>query len=170
VVENTVYGNLIDTRLSLSSTLNTIKRIRKMTMDENKKIIRRYIEEVVNTGDIERLDEFVSPDYTETLDPDKKILGIEGARQHISGVRKTFPDLHLTVEKQISEDDWVVTCITARANHLGEWIGMKPTGKKVEITAVNVDRIVKGKIVEHGGAANMFEALLGIGAIRVVSE
>ena len=41
-------------------------------------------------------------------------------------------------------------------------------GKKFEITGVNVDKIVNGKIVEHGGAANMFEALLDIGAIQAV--
>ena len=76
----------------------------------------------------------------------------------------------MTIEKQISEGDWVVTCITARATHNGEWLGIKPTGKEVEITGVNVDKIVSGRIVEHGGAANMFEALLRIGAIQVVSE
>ena len=140
-----------------------------MTIDDNKNLIRRYIEKAVNTGDVENLDEFISPDYFETLDPDKKTVGVEGARQHIMGVRHTFPDLHLTVEKQIAEGDWVVTCITARATHRGEWLGMKPTGKKVEITAVNVDKIADGKIVEHGGAANMFEALFGIGAIKAVS-
>ncbi len=51
-----------------------------------------------------------------TLDPSKKILGVEGARQHIKGVRQTFPDLYLTIEKQISEGDWVVTCITAQGS------------------------------------------------------
>jgi predicted ester cyclase len=141
-----------------------------MTIDENKMIVRRYIEEAVNTGNLEKLVEFISPDYIETLDPSKKVLGVEGARQHIMGVRQTFPDLYLTVENQIAEGDWVVTCIRARATHQGEWIGIKPTGKEVEITGVNVDKIINGRIVEHGGAANMFEALLSIGAIQVVSE
>jgi len=45
---------------------------------------------------------------------------------------------------------------------------MRPTGKAVEIAAVNVDRVVGGRIVEHGGAANSLEALLEIGAVRVV--
>ena len=45
---------------------------------------------------------------------------------------------------------------------------MKPTGKKVTITGVNVDRVVEGLIVEHGGAANMLEALLEIGTIKVI--
>lgn len=111
-----------------------------MTIEDNKKIICQYIE-AANTGKVDNLDEFISPDYIETLDPEKKKIGVEGARQHITGVRKTFPDLHLTIEKQIAEGEWVVSCITARATHMGEWLGMKPTGKKVEITTVNVDRV-----------------------------
>jgi hypothetical protein len=51
-----------------------------MTINENKWIVRRYIEEAVNTGNVKNLDEFISPDYIETLDPSKKILGVEGAR------------------------------------------------------------------------------------------
>ena len=141
-----------------------------MTLDEKKKIVCRYIEEAVNTGNVDILDEFISSNYTETLDPSGKTLGVEGAKQHLLGVRQTFPDLHLTIEQQISEGDWVVTCITARGTHQGSWLDMKPTGKKVEITVVNVDKVVDGRLVEHGGAANMFEALFEIGAIQVVSE
>jgi hypothetical protein len=48
------------------------------------------------------------------------------------------------------------------------WIGIKPTGRLVEFTEVNVDRVVDGLIVEHGGAANVLEPLLEIGAIRIV--
>ena len=132
--------------------------------------MRQYIEEAVNIGNVDILDEFISPNYTETLDPNGKTPGVEAARQHILGVRQTFPDLHLTIEQQISESDWVVTCVKARGTHLGSWLGMKPTGKKVEITAVNVDKVVAGLIVEHGWAANMFEALFEVGAIQVVSE
>jgi len=47
-------------------------------------------------------------------------------------------------------------------------MGIAPTGKKVEITGVNINRIVDGRIVEHGGAANLLEPLLEIGAIQVV--
>jgi hypothetical protein len=45
---------------------------------------------------------------------------------------------------------------------------MKPTGKKLEYTLVAVDKIVDGKIIEHGGAANIFEAYLNAGGIKVV--
>ena len=73
-------------------------------------------------------------------------------------------------QQQIAEGEWVVTCAKACGTHLGgNWLGMKPTGKRVEIYAVNVDRVVNGRIVEHGGAANSLESLLAIGAIQVVS-
>ena len=62
-----------------------------------------------------------------------------------------------------------MTSVTARGTHRGgTWLGMRPTGKPVEITAVNIDRVVDGRIVEHGGAANLLEPLLAIGAIQVV--
>ena len=95
-------------------------------------------------------------------------IGIDGAGQHVLGVRQTYPDLQVKIEQQIAEGDWVVTRITARGTHAGAWLGIKPTGKVVEITGVNLDKVVEGRIVEHGGAANLLEPLLAIGAIRVV--
>ena len=135
---------------------------------DNKILVRRYYEEVGNTGNIDRIEEFISEDYTEVFNGIKHQVGIEGAKAHIIGVRQTYPDLHIKIERQIAEDEWVVSCITARGTHLGTWLGMKPTGKKVTITGVNVDRVVEGLIVEHGGAANMLEALLEIGTIKVI--
>jgi len=139
-----------------------------MSIEENKLLIRRYIEEVVNTGNVDKIARFISPDYIEVHDKTGQSNGIEGAKRHIIGVRQTYPDLHLTIEQQIAEGDWVVTRVTARGTHLGTWLGMKPTGKAVEITAVNIDKVVEGRIVEHGGAANLLEALLEIGAIQIV--
>jgi predicted ester cyclase len=139
-----------------------------MTTDQNKLVVRRYIEEIVSTGNVDRISEFISPDYVEVYRGTRHPIGLEGARKHVLGVRQTYPDLHLTIDRQVAEGDWVVTQVTARGTHRGTWLGMKPTGKAVEITAVNVDRVVGGRIVEHGGAANSLEALLDIGAVRVV--
>lgn len=138
-----------------------------VSIENNKSLIRRYYEEVVNNCDLDRVSEFVSPDYVEVYNNVRHKAGVEGAKEHLVGVRKTYPDLNLTIERQIAEGEWVVTQITARGTHEGVWLGMRPTGKKVEITGVNVDRVVDGLIVEHGGAANSFEALLEIGAIKV---
>jgi predicted ester cyclase len=135
---------------------------------ENKELVRRYIEEVVNTGNVERLSEFISPDYVAIYNNIRYESGLEGAKEHILRFRETFYDLHVTIDRQIAEGDWVATQITARGVHKGIWMDMKPTGKTVMITCVNVDKIVDGKIVEHGGAADMLEPLMAIDAVRVV--
>ncbi len=69
-----------------------------------------------------------------------------------------------------AEGEWVVTRVTMRGTHRGEWLGMTPTGKAVAMCAVNVDRVVGGRIVEHGGAANLLGPLLEIGAVRTVGS
>ncbi len=141
-----------------------------MSTEENKLIVRRYIDEVINTGNTEHIDRYVSSEYTETFEGRRYPLGVAGAREHILGVRKTYPDLTLTVEQQIAEGDWVATSITARGTHQGEWMGIQPTGKVLTYTGVNVDRVVGGRIVEHGGAANMLGPLLEAGAVRIVGS
>ena len=138
-----------------------------MDIDQNKRLVRRYYEDVVNTGDVTRLEEFISPDYVEIYNNVRHESGLAGARDHLIGVRNTYPDLHLTIEQQIAEGDWVVTVATAKGTHRGVWMGMRPTNKTVEITTVNVDRVQDGRIVEHGGAADLFGPLLKIGAIQV---
>lgn len=141
-----------------------------MGLEENKALVRRYYEEVVNTGEVGRLANFLSPDYAEVHDNVRYPIGLGGAEEHVRGVRQTYPDLHLTVEQQIAEGEWVATRVTMRGTHLGEWLGIRPTGKPVEMTAVNLDRVVNGRIVEHGGAANLLGPLLAIGAVRPVTD
>lgn len=140
-----------------------------MSIERNKLVVRRLLEEIVNTGNVELLPELVGADCRESNDPTGHAVGLENMRAHVLGVRTTFQDLHITVEQQIAEGEWVATRITARGTHSGTWMDMRPTGLPVEITGVNLDRVVDGRIVEHGGAANMLEALLGIGAVRIVS-
>mgnify|MGYP000134032202 CR=1 FL=1 len=139
-----------------------------MTLEANKSIVRRFYEEIVSTGNVDSIETLISPEYTEVLEGKRYSTGIEGAKAHVLGVRQTYPDLQITIEQQIAEGEWVVSCITARGTHKGWWLGIKPTGESVAFTGVNVDRVVNGRIVEHGGAANMLGPLLEIGAIKVV--
>ena len=137
---------------------------------DNKTVVRRFLEEVGSTGDLDRIPEFIAPQCRPSDSPAGPVDGIAAMRAHLLGVRTTFPDLQLRVEQQIAEGEWVATRVTAEGTHLGGWLGMKPTGKRVTITAVDLDRVVDGRIVEHGGAANMLEALLAIGALSVCPD
>jgi predicted ester cyclase len=141
-----------------------------MSSTDNKLLIRKYIEEVINTGNVNHIQKYVSADYTEVFEGKRYPLGITGAKEHILGVRRTYPDLVVTVEQQIAEGDYVATCITARGTHQGDWLGIKPTGKVVTYTGVNIDKVVDGRITEHGGAANLLGPLLEIGAVQVADS
>jgi predicted ester cyclase len=141
-----------------------------VSTEQKKQLVRRYYEYIVNEAKVDDLPEFISADYVEIHNNKRYPVGIAGARKHILGGHETYRGLHITVQRQIAEGDWVVTQIIARGTHVGTWLGMKPTGKDVEFTCVNVDRVVNGRIVEHGGAANMLEPLLEIGAVQVVGD
>ena len=136
-----------------------------MENSDNKSIIRRYIDEIENTGDVSNIREFIAEEYVEIYEGERYEIGIKGAIDHILGVRRVFPDLKLTIENQISEGEWVVTVYSVTGTFTDEWFGMKPTGKPITFTGVNVDRIRDGKIIEHGGAANLMDPLLKAGVI-----
>ena len=82
--------------------------------DLNKQLIRRFIDEVVNTGNVDLLAEFVSPDCVET---DGKVRIVTGMAEHINVVRGSYPDLFLTIERQVAAGEWGATPITARGTH-----------------------------------------------------
>jgi len=136
-----------------------------MNTPDNKSIVRQFTERIENTGDVSGIRDYISEDYTEVFEGQRYLKGIQGAIEHVLGVRSVFPDLHLTIEHQLSEGEWVVTVYSVTGTFTEEWFGMKPTGKPITFTGVNVDRIRNGKIVEHGGAANLLEPLLRAGVI-----
>ena len=138
--------------------------------EQKKKVVRDYIENVINTGNTENIAKYISSDYMEEYNGERFSLGIEGAKNHIKGVRETYPDLELRIDKQLCDGDWVVTCYKMFGTHEGEWMGIKPTFKKVTVFGVNVDRVVDQKIVEHGGAANLLEPLMAIDALKIIDR
>jgi len=136
-----------------------------MEVIDNKTIIRRFVDEIENTGDVSNIHKFVSEEYAEIHNGEIFQIGIQGAIDHVLGVRRVFPDIKMTIEDQISEGEWVATSYSVTGTFTEEWFGMKPTGKSITFTGVNMDRVQDGKIVEHGGAANLLDPLIQAGVI-----
>ena len=84
-------------------------------------------------------------------------VGIAGMQPHMLDVRKTYPDLKMTIIRQYCDGNYVISEFIMEGTHAGEWLGIQPSGKKLSISGVNIDRVVDGKITEHGGAANTFD-------------
>ena len=140
-----------------------------MSAEANKRLVQRYYEEVVNTGEVSHISDFISPEYVELYENRRYEMGIEGAVSHVRGVREAFPDLQLTIGQQVAEGERVVTCARARGTQQKDWLGMQATGRQLEMASINLDRVRDGRIVEHGGVANLFQPLLELGAIHITN-
>ncbi|MBN2395743.1 MAG: ester cyclase [Candidatus Atribacteria bacterium] len=133
---------------------------------DKKEMIKNFYENIVSNNLIDEIDQYVSVDCT-ARNGDKNIpIGLAGMKQHVIDVRKTYPDLKIRIVRQHIDNDFVISEIIMEATHLGEWLGIKPSGKKLVFTAVNIDRIIDNKIVEHGGAANTFDTFWAEGIIQ----
>jgi predicted ester cyclase len=117
--------------------------------EENKAVARREIEELFARGNLDAAEEIYAPDYVSHEPTSGDIRGIEGAKQFAATYRQAFPDLQPTVEDQVAEGDKVVTRFSARGTHQGETEDFgPPTGNRMEITGVTIERFADGKIVE----------------------
>ena len=126
---------------------------------EAKEKVKYYYETVVTNGLIDQVQEYVSDDCMQRTGEKLFPSGVDGMKQHIAAVRKTYPDLTMTIIRQYSDGNYVISEFIAEATHKGEWSGIKPTGKRLSFIGVNIDKIIDGKIVEHSGVMNTFETL-----------
>jgi steroid delta-isomerase-like uncharacterized protein len=130
-----------------------------MSVEENKAVLRREVEELYNhTGNLDVVEQIFSPDYLSHEPTSGEVRGIEGARQFAATFRKAFPDLENTIEDMIAEGDKVVMRFRGSGTHEGETTEAfgPPTGKRMEITGITIKRFARGKIVE---AWTNFDAL-----------
>ena len=137
-----------------------------MSAEENKALVRRFIEEVINEGNMATIDELVDPDWVDH-DPSspEEIRGIEGAKQFYGDFRSAFPDIQVTIEEQVAEGDKVVTLWTFRGTHQGELGGMPASGNQVTVKGMSMDRISGGKFVETWDNYDALGMMQQIGAV-----
>lgn len=133
---------------------------------DNMKIIKHFYEYITSNNLIDELSDYIADNCIVRIGERIIPVGIEGMKQHMIEVRKTYPDLKMIIIRQYTDGDTVISEFIMEGTHLGEWLGMKPTGKKLRMTGVDIDKLIDGKIVEHGGAVNTFEALFEEGIIK----
>ena len=125
-----------------------------MSLEENKALVRREQEELWNhTGNLDAAQELFAPEQA------------EAAKQVAADVRRGFPDVVSTIEDLIAEGDKVVARWRARATHQGEYMGIPPTGNRVDFRGISVYRIEGGKIAESWNVSDDLGLMRQIGAI-----
>ncbi|OUQ20045.1 hypothetical protein B5E77_01990 [Lachnoclostridium sp. An131] len=127
--------------------------------------IKYFYETIISENEIERMAEFISPECCVKMGEKLIPVGIDGMKEHIKATKQTYPDYKMKIIKQFCDGDYVISEFIMEGTHKGEWIGIKPTGKRLVFTGVDIDKVIDGLIVEHGGAVNTFETLFEAGMI-----
>lgn len=129
-----------------------------MTVQENKELIRRYVEEVYNKQDLEAYRAFVADAVLE-----------EGA-DHLRQFFIAFPDTHTTVLDLFGEGDKVVARLRIDGTHKGPFAGQPPTGKKVQFDSFRIYRIVDDKIDASWAMQDRLGLMEQLGLVRAAGE
>jgi predicted SnoaL-like aldol condensation-catalyzing enzyme len=133
-----------------------------MIMSANEQIFRFIIEDGFGKGDVTVFDKYASPDFIEHqygfIPPNA-----EGVKKAIRSLHNAFPDFSMTVEDMTSDGDKVWGRMTARGVQKGQFGPMPPTGKKFEITVIDIMRFKDDKIVEHWGVPDRFAMMDQLG-------
>ena len=119
-----------------------------MSTEQNKAIKRQEFE-AVNQKNLNALEEVIASDVISHPARPGQVPGLEGVKQLFSSLYVAFPDFHIDVEDMIAEGDRVVARVKGSGTHQGEFMGIAPTGNRVEFSAIDIARIAEGKIVEH---------------------
>ena len=130
-----------------------------MSFEENKALVRRFLEEQTK-GNLDVIDELLSPDFV-----DRSLVPGQGPtredfKRSIAEILDAFSIISFTIEEQIAEGDTVVTKYTERSVIRGEWFGMPPTGTEENFQGIYIHRISNGKIIEEWSQANTLHTTL----------
>ena len=133
--------------------------------EENKALIRRYIDEALNAAAYERLEEFIAPEYVNHTTGTR---GPDGYRRAHLMLRSVFPDFHIAIEQMISEGDIVAMHMMWSGTHTGSafrGVELAPTGRHVQWPSTQFRRIVNGMVVEGWGGNDLWRLLQQCGVV-----
>ena len=130
-----------------------------------KAVVRRNTEEVQGRGNFELFEELFADDFVDHTPQPNGTPDKDGARRLYHALRETFPDFHAVIHWQAVDGDLVTTYKTYHGTHRGTFLGIAPTGRKIQFETVDAMRVRNGKIVEHWGVANLLYLLQQLDAL-----
>jgi steroid delta-isomerase-like uncharacterized protein len=119
-----------------------------MSAEENKQIVRCFIEDAINKGDVEAAGAYVAEDVVEQVPFPGQGPGLSGLKEVLRQLLTAFPDMRWRVEEQIAEADKVLTRFTWTGTHQSPFFGVPATQRPVEVWGMVIDRLAHGKIKE----------------------
>lgn len=138
-----------------------------MSLEENKRVVRRLFEEVYNQGSLSVIDDLFA-EHALGHDPTREepVRGVESYRLAATSFLEAFPDLRVSLDDLVAEGDRVAARWTLVGHHEGTFMGVPPSGNLVREGGMIIYRLAEGRIAEYWGATDMLalmRQLSGIG-------
>jgi predicted ester cyclase len=144
-----------------------------MTPEQNKALVRRWLE-AINNADVSVTDDVFAPDCQRRLIYHASVTrvgrGPDAIKRRIGDWLAAFPDWQFTVEDMVAEGDVVMTRCTVRGTHRGELFGLAPTGREVAYTEILISRVAEGRIVEQSVLIDRLGLLQELAALPETAE
>ena len=119
-----------------------------MSTEQNKSVVRRWIEEGWNKGNLAVIDQVYIPNYVQHEPAPETVNSSEALKHYVGAYRTAFPDLNLSIEDLIAEGDKVVWRFKSSGHQSGPFMGMPATGKSGSITGIVIFRLENDRIAE----------------------
>jgi predicted ester cyclase len=120
-------------------------------VSEPRDVVRRLYEEGLGGEDLSVIDEVFSPEFVSHTRPPELPEGPQGVKDFFQLFREALDELDLSIDEMVCDGEWVCVATTTCGVHAGELLGMKPTGRRLEIHGLDMIRVREGLIVEHRG-------------------
>jgi predicted ester cyclase len=134
-------------------------------LEENKLVLRRFVEEVLNQKSRSAFEELVAADVVNHHAPPGVPTTKEGWRQNFEMFCTGFPDMHWTIDDVVAEEDRVVGRATMVATHQGSFFGIAPTQRVVRVPSIHIMKVRDHQIVEHWGNEDAVGMLAQLGVL-----
>ena len=139
-------------------------RRKNLSVEENKALVHRYVE-LINAADTSAFDEVLGANVVDRNPDPGQSPGIQGIREYFEMLLRAFADHRLTVEDVVAAEDKVAVRVTFRGTHVGELKSIPATGREVAITAMDIFRIERGKIVELWSETDLLGLMRQLGVV-----
>jgi steroid delta-isomerase-like uncharacterized protein len=136
-----------------------------MSAEQNKAVVLRYYDEVLNQGHISVLDEIAAADYVENDPFPGQGNGRDDLKARVSTLLTAFSPCTFTIEDTVAEDDRVVVRWRSSGTHSGEFLGIPPTDRGYTIAGVDIHRVADNRMAEHWHVVDQLTQLQQLGLI-----
>lgn len=136
-----------------------------MSIEAMKKAVRTWIEEGFNQKNLAVFDTYFASELVNHGLPPMLPPNLEGTKMFAGAFINAFPDIQVSIEDLVAENDQLVTRWSAHRTHKGELMGIPPTGTQVKMTGIAIDRFVGDKSVEHWEIVDQLGLMQQLGVV-----